>query len=94
MGDHLPDECTAQSLKVMRANARDDCPVAAIWNPLLVRIVLQRVSIESLLEVCDFDCLPVAVQAGDADRRRGPLGVVSIEHAAAEEALRVVAVKS
>lgn len=65
--DHLPDGKLMADLERERGRGRDDYPVRAVWNSLLVGIVYQHPSIESLRrellrnaqlrQLCGFDIL-------------------------------------
>ena len=44
----LPDQKLVHTLSVLRGNGRNDHPIQAIWNSILVGIVYEHVSIESL----------------------------------------------
>jgi hypothetical protein len=46
--EHLPDEPLMRALESAHGNARDDCPVRAMWNSLPAGVVFQHASIESL----------------------------------------------
>ena len=63
--DSIPDEPLMQLLELRRGRGRDDYPVRAMWNALLVAVICQHPSIAALirellrnaplLEICGFD---------------------------------------
>ncbi|SHJ51590.1 transposase [Desulfofundulus thermosubterraneus] len=63
--EYLPDEELMQKLERERGHGRNDYPVRAVWNSILVRVVFQHTSVESLRrelkrnaqlrELCGFD---------------------------------------
>ncbi len=58
--DHLPDARIIHYLEVMRGKGRDDYPVRPMWNVLVAGIVIQHVSVESLLR--ELGAQPVPAQ--------------------------------
>jgi len=44
----MPDQRLVQTLRILRANGRNDHPIEAIWNSILAGIAFEHASIESL----------------------------------------------
>ncbi len=66
--DNMPDEKIMMELEDQRGKVRDEFPVRAMWNAIIVGVVFQHESIgplvrelssgPALLEACEFDILP------------------------------------
>ena len=84
--DALPDADIINALEQMRANGRNEYPVAAMWRALVAGIVLQHESIESLirelnrnsslLALCGFSSVPL--QSRDRYEIEPGSGVVAV----------------
>ena len=67
--DSLPDSDIINALSAMRANGRNEYPVAAMWRALIAGIVFGHPSVESLIRelnrnssllcVCGFSAVPL-----------------------------------